>query len=217
MEIRIIGKSILGELGFCQYPAKMGENFYTQLSKLRKALPSKQILMTSMTNSEIIKAANGVYVPQILYYQRDISSIFEPYTIYGYCKKGQDAYRPAVDFIICSPEEKVVLTTFSREAPVIAFTTPNGFKALGVILRKSLMQYGDYLFHNIKKEMGGDGPITATLVACNWFEYPEGGIPSLVQKLAESYQMDFVQMVNSEEDEECYHRGENGNHVIALW
>lgn len=208
MEIRIIGKSILGELGFCQSPAKMGENFYAQLSKLRKELPPKQILMTSMTNSEIIEVANGIYVPRILYYQGDISSIFDPHTIYGYCESGRDIFRPAVDFIICSPEEKVVLTTFSREAPVIAFTTPSGYKALGVILRKSLIQYGDYLFHNIKKEMGEAGPITATLVVCNWFEYPEGSIPLLVQKLAESYQMEFKQMENSEEDKECYHRGD---------
>lgn len=215
--IKIIGKSILGELGFCQNPTKMGKNFITQYGKVRRELPSsKELLMTSMTNSEIIEEAKEAYVPRILFYEKEISSIFAPYDIYMHCKSGKDVLRPAVDFIVSRPEEEVVLTTFSREAPIIAFETPNGFKALGVILRKSLIQYGDYLFRNIQKAMGEE-KITATLVTCNWFQYPEGDIPTLVSGLSDKYQMKFRKMVNSEESEECYHRGEIGNHVVALW
>lgn len=218
MPIKIIEKSILGELGFCQVPAKMGNQFEEQLRKVENSfnLPLYwKTFMTSMTGSEEIQYSNGSYFPKIRKVYSEGRNIFNPRTIYDYCKRGEDKFRPGCDFIIWDKDFPIVATTFSREAPILAFESDTGKKCLGVILRQSLMKYGDYLFSSIKEALGGE--ITVTLVTCNHFQYPEGSIPSLIQNLAKTYDMTSVIGVDSEKDPECYHRDEKGNHVVAMW
>lgn len=219
MPIKIIGKSILGERGFCQMPSKMEKEFYSQLQKIIKNIPVSTIdhefCITSMTDFEEIKQTNGEYYPKINKIHSDIINLFHPYIIYTYCTKRENSLRPGSDFIVWDKSQKVVGLTFSREAPILAFESSNGKKALGVILRPSLMKYGDYLFSTMKKTLGGN--ITVTLVTCNHFEYVEGSIPSVVKNLSLKHNMDCVVCYDSEKEPECYHRDEEGNHIVALW
>lgn len=222
MPIKIIGKSTLGELGFSQNVSVMGEKLYSeQLKKIRKSLPfGRLILMTSMTGTYEVKETEGKYFPKIREYRTDIAPMFSPNTIYNNCIVNKDKYRPGCDFIIFDTNSNFVATTFSREAPILAFESSIGRKALGVILRPSLMKYGDYLFSTIKEDLisyNEPTEITVTLVTCNHFEYPEGSIPSIVQSLADKYDMKCIIDQDSEKNTECYHRGEKGNHVVALW
>lgn len=215
MPIKIIGKSILGNLGFSQVPSKMGNNFQDQLQKILENVPSPKLFMTSMTGSEEVKRTNGAYYPKIRKVYSDNHNLFDPLTIYDYCEKGEDKFRPGCDFIVCNSKELISIATFSREAPILAFESSNGNIALGVILRPSLMKYGDYLFSTIKEALGGN--ITVTLVTCNHFEYAEGSIPSVVQKLSLKHNINCVIAYDSEKESECYHRGEEGNHVVVMW
>ncbi len=219
MPIQLIGKSVLGNLGFCQVPEKMGDNFDSQLKKIQSLLPSgRTLLMTSMTGSQIIRLTDGNYVPQAGLYLEDTANLYNPEAIYAMCEDGLDCVTPNFDFIIWnSLHDNVVATTFSREAPIIAFESENGYKALGVILRPSLMSYGDYLFSIMLSTLGTN--ITVTLVTCNHYEYPEGSIPSIISELASKYGMECIipEDSDSEKNPECYHRGESGNHVVAMW
>jgi len=215
MPIKIIGKSILGELGFCQIPSKMGKFFEDQLIAIEKNLPVKKLLMTSMTRSEEVSQTSGAYFPKIRKSYLGHENMFNPRAIYYYCQHGEDKFRPCCDFMVWDKNCSIVATTFSREAPVLAFESSKGGKALGVILRPSLIKYGDYLFSTIKEALGEN--ITVTLVTCNHFAYPEGSVPSIVQELAYKYNMNCTIGVDSEKDPECYHRGEFGNHVVAMW
>lgn len=218
MPIKIIGKSILGELGFCQVPSKMGDHFEEQLKKVENAfdLPLHwKPFMTSMTGSEEVKLTNGAYFPKIRKVYAEGRSIFNPRSIYDYCKRGEDKFRPGCDFIIWDKAFPIVVTTFSREAPILAFESSTGKKCLGVILRQSLMKYGDYLFSTLNDAL--EGEITITLVTCNHFQYPEGSIPEVIQNFASKYNMNCIIGEDSEKNPECYHRGEEGNHVVAMW
>lgn len=221
MPIKIIGKSALGGDGISQNVSVMGEDYFSQLKKLKKFLPPCHLhLMTAMTGSYEVQATKGEYFPKIREYRTDISSIFSPQLIYNNCLLNKDKYRPGCDFIIFDSNSNIVATTFSREAPILAFESSIGRKALGVILRPSLMKYGDYLFSTIKEDLishNDTTEITVTLVTCNHFEYPEGSIPSFVQSLADKYEMKCIIGEDSENNPECYHRGEKGNHVVALW
>lgn len=215
--IKLIGKSILGERGFSQNPSKMEPMFGQQLVKIDCYIPSfnKEFIMTSMTGSAERSATNGAYFPKIRKYNPSIGEMFDPEKIYDYCKAGLDKLRPGCDFIVWDEHDDVIAATFSREAPIIAFESSTGKKALGVILRPSFMKYGDYLFSTMKEYLGGK--IKVTLVTCNHYEYSEGSIPSLVQNLALRYDMSCFIGFDSEKDEDCYHRGEDGNHVVAMW
>lgn len=217
MAIQLIGKSILGELGFCQIPQKMGDEYYSQLVKIRSCIPkNKRIVMTSMTGSIQIKVTNGEYFPKIRMYDPAISDMFSPKKIYQNCEDGLDALRPGADFIVwnSSIDENIAVATFSREAPILYFESTSKRMALGVILRPSLMKYGDYLFSTIEEALGED--ITCYLVTCNHFEYPDGSIPQIVENLAHNHNMHYMCMYDSESYEECYHRGEIGNHVVLI-
>ena len=77
------------------------------------------------------------------------------------------------------------------------------------------MKYGDYLFSTMKETLGGN--ITVTLVTCNHFEYTEGSVPSVIKNLSLKHNMDCVIGYDSEKEPECYHRHEEGNHIVALW
>lgn len=222
MPIKLIGKSVLGELGFCQVPSKMGENFGKQLEKIQSALLPDgffpgSVCMTSMTNKNEINLTNGQYFPKIRKYS-SFNAFMKPRRSYMLCELGLDEVSPKCDFIIWnSCKDNIVVTTFSREAPILAFESSNGKKALGVILRPSLMQYGDYLFQTISEYL--QDKITVTLVTCNHYVYPEGSIPSYISFLASKYGMKCIIPENSdsEKNPECYHRGEEGNHVVAMW
>ena len=222
MPIKIIGKSILGDLGFSQNVSVMGERLYfDQLDKIKTIIPfGRLILMTSMTGIYEVKETGGEYFPKIREYRTDIGPMFSPNSIYNNCLGNKDKYRPGCDFIIFDAKSNFVATTFSREAPILAFESSFGRKALGVILRPSLMKYGDYLFSTIKEDLINHNEpteITVTLVTCNHFEYQEGSIPSIIQSLADKYDMKCIIGDDSENNPECYHRGEKGNHVVALW
>ena len=215
MPIKIIGKAILGDLGFCQVPSKMGDSFEKQLKKIEGTLPFlyDRVFMTSMTGSKEVELTNGAYFPKIRKIcNADELSMFEPRRIYHYCEIGEDKFRPGCDFIVWQSSRAVA--TFSREAPILAFESEKG-NALGTILRPSLMKYGDYLFSSIKEELGDD--IHVSLVTCNHFRYPEGSIPSIVESLALRHNMKCFICVDSEKDSDCYHRGESGNHVVVMW
>lgn len=217
MPIKIIGKTILGEVGFCHNPSKMGESYYMQLKKIRQQLPKKKkLVMTSMTNEEEVEETKGEYLPKMLVYDPAISELFNPESIYVYCKKKLELCRPKFDFAIARAyRENITIATFSREDPILAFTSSNGNIALGTIMSTSLMRHGDYLFKTMKEALEGD--ITVNLVTCNHNCYENGSIPSKVEKLANQYGMDCIIGVDSEEYSECYHRGEKGYHVVAMW
>lgn len=213
----LIGKPILGNLGFCQVSKKMREEYYTQLRKIQEQLPaSKKIITTSMTNLEKIEATNGKYLPQLVVYNPEYHTLFDPYDIYQNCIDGMDSYRPSVDFIIeNNGNNKVALTTFSREAPILSFASTKGDMALGCITRQSLMVYGDFLFEQMKKALRGY--IQVILFSTNHYEYPEGTIESMVRKLADKHVIVFGPTLSIVGEEKCYHRGEEGNHVVAMW
>ena len=221
MPIKIIGKSVLGELGLSQNVRVMGDTFESQLKKAVSFLsPQKEVIMTSLTGSRERQATGNEYYPKILEWRPDIRNMFNPNIIYQHCLEGKDQYRPGCDFVLFIPQCNQVAITFSREAPIIAFESSIGRKALGTILRPSLMKYGDDLFAIMQEDLcsyTGDAQIKATLVTADHYNYPEGSIPSIIEKLAFKYDMDCEIMVDSEKDPECYHRGEVGNHVVALW
>lgn len=218
MPIKLIGKSILGNLGFCQVPEKMGKDFYGQLEKIRSTVPkNKKLVMTSMTGANEVAQTKGEYFPKIRIYNKYYSTIFDPQCIYEFCTLSQDSYRPGSDFILWDSNfDKICASTFSREAPILTFESSTGRKALGVILRPALMKYGDYLFKQISSYL--QGQIKVTLVTCNHFQYPEGwSIPEIVQSLSLKHNMTCIVCADSEKNPECYHRGEAGNHVVAMW
>lgn len=219
MPIEIIGKSTLGSLGFCQLPSKMGDAYNIKLSAIERNLlasPEMPLIMTSMTGMEERKATADEYFPKIRLFDYTQLDMFLPRIIYNRCLSGMDKFYPGCDFIVWdSFGFQLYVSTFSREAPIIAFESSTGKKALGVILRKSLMKYGDYLFSSIKDILGGE--ITVNLVTCNHFEYPEGSIPSIIQNHADKYDMKCIIGEDSEKNPECYHRGETGNHVVVMW
>ena len=215
--IKIIGKTTLGELGFCPLPRKMGDCFTVQLRKIQKELPQdKDIAITSMTNYEVIEKTGGIYVPKVRLYCKELRQMFEPEAICKYCKEGLDSIRPSADFIVCKPEDNIVLATFSREAPILAFSSENGSMALGAILTGALEKYADYLFKSIKKGLGA-GKITATMVTFNYYHPKSASIIQKLINLTSEYSMELRIMQNSEDSKECYHRGETGNHVVAMW
>lgn len=212
----IIGKSILGDLGLCLNPSKMGNQFTQQLEKVKQQIPDDyRLAITSITGSREIEATNGEYLPKIREYDSHLRDMFEPNIVYRHVQMGFDSVRPGADFVIWDSRfYKICGLTFSREAPVLAFKSSNGHKALGVILRKSLLKHGDYLFETIKNAMNGQ--IAVTLVCCNHFEYEEGSIPSIVENLAKKYDMPYVCLFDSEKTPDCYQRNEKGNQVVAL-
>lgn len=223
MPFKIIGKSILGDLGLSQNVEVMRDKFDEQLLKVRSSLPSQfkdfryTLAMTSMTGFAERKVTKGEYFPKIRRFTSDLYPFVMPKLIYKACANDTDKLRPGCDFLIWDSNKfkKFVATTFSREAPILAFESTSGQKCLGVILRPSLMKYGDYLFSTIKDELRGN--ITVTLVTCNHFNYPEGSIPTIIQNLADNYDMNCIIGDDSEKNPECYHRGEKGNHVVAMW
>ena len=223
MPYKIIGKSVLGDIGLSQNVTVMKDKFDEQLQKVRDSLPLQYqsfrytLAMTSMTNSSEIEATAREYFPKIRKFGAEFHSFVMPRLIYKACANDTDKIRPASDFLIWDTKKfaRVVVTTFSREAPILAFESSTGKKCLGVIFRQSLIKYGDYLFSTIKGEL--HGRITVTLVTCNHYEYPEGSIPTIIQKLADKYDMKCIIGEDSEKNPECYHRGEIGNHVVAMW
>lgn len=218
MAIKLIGKSILGNLGFCQIPQKMEDEFCLQLNKIQSHVSGYSLIMTSMTGVKEIEATNAEYFPKIRIYDPSLFDMFSPKKIYQNCKAGRDPLRPGSDFIICDYSDpshsQLALVTFSREAPILYFESTSKKVALGVILRPSLMKYGDYLFSTIEEALGEK--ITCYLVTCNHFEYSEGSIPHIVENLAHNHNMHYMCMYDSESYEECYHRGESGNHVVIV-
>lgn len=220
MASKLIGKSYLGKLGFCQYPPTMGEEYSKQWEKVRNALPlGVKPIITSITGMEEREEANNCYIPQIRLYDPAIAPIFDPQEIYKHCLEGNDFLRPSVDFIMWEPKYRVIGLTFSRDAPIISFTSTNGCRAVGTILRPALMAHGEYLFSSIQKAMEsrGKGTILATLETSTYFKYEEGSIPSVVERLSKAHDMQFLPEANTMEHPECYHGKEKGNHVVALW
>lgn len=224
MPIEIIGKSILGEKGFCLKPSKMGMYFNTYYKRIVNALPEEidKIAITSLTGSYEVQATGGKYFPKIreLSFSDDctVSTLFNAQAIYKWCKEGKDQYKSACDFIVWDWEnfKNGAVLTFSREAPIISFVSTSTQKvALGTILRPSLMEYGDYLFSTMKEYMKED--VHVTLIRGNHYEYPEGSIPDIIKELANKYDICPLIGTSSEEDPNCYHRGESGNHVVAMW
>ncbi len=223
MAIKIFGKSVLGELGLSQNVSHMRNDFDDQLRKITDALniPNEinRIAMTSMTGCYEVKETKGEYFPKIRKFSHQFYPFLVPKWIYAGCQNGQNKFIPSTDFIVWDTKTlegyMLAVLTFSREAPILAFESSTGKKALGVILRPSLLKYGDYIFSSIKDYLNGN--IQVTLVVCNHFKYPEGSIPTIVQNLANKYGMACVIGEDSEKNPDCYHRGESGNHVVALW
>ena len=217
MPIKLIGKSVLGDLGLCLSPSKMGVLFRPQLERIQNEIPEDmRLAITSITGIREKEETNSKYLPKIREYDSRLHDIFDPKIVYRYVQKGLDSLRPGSDFVLWDSKfYKLCCLTFSREAPILAFESSFGQKALGVILRPSLMKHGDYLFETMQYAMNGN--ITVTLVTCNHYEYPEGTIPDLVRNLAQKYNMSCVVCYDSQKEAECYHRDETGNHVVAMW
>lgn len=216
----IVGKSILGEIGFSQNVSIMGYEYFKQLEKILSVTPSTlNPIMTAMTGLEERKEAGNSYIPQIRIYDLEISAIFDPNKIYYHCMQGNDFLRPNVDFIVWKPQDNVFGITFSRDAPIISFASENGGKAIGTIIRPALMKHGQYLFSTIDKAIKrmGKGKIKVTLETSTFFDYDDGSIPSFIECLAKKHQMNFVLGVDTREYKECYHGNELGNHVVAFW
>lgn len=215
MPTYLIGKSTLGDLGLCLNSSEMGNDFIPQLEKIKQKIPNNlKFAITSITGSREVSATNGEYLPKIREYDPKLHDIFDPEVVYNYVQKGLDSVRPGADFILWK-DSNICCLTFSREAPIISFESSSGQKALGVILRFSLLKHGDYLFQTIKNAMEGD--IKVTLLVCNHYEYSEGKITDFVQNLALEYNMAFLSCCDSQKEPECYKRDEKGHHVIAMW
>lgn len=225
MATKIIRKSVLGELGLSQNVHVIGDSFEEQLLKVCSSLqlPSPEInmiAMTAMTGFAEREATNNEYFPKIRQIGENLDAVYQllmPKVIYNACKAGLDKFRPGCDFIVWDKNKcpGLAAITFSREAPILAFESTTGSKALGVILRPSLMKYGDYLFSSIKEAL--KGTITVEMVCGTHYNYPEGSIPAIVYELAKDYDMYCLIGIDSERSPECYHRGEKGNHVVVMW
>ena len=223
MPTQLLGKSVLGDIGLSLDVEVMRDNFENQIYKVRAALPAQYqsfrytLAMTSMTCYAERKATNDEYFPKIRKFSSEFHSFAMPKLIYKARANGTDQLRPGCDFLLWDTKKfaRLVVTTFSREAPILAFESTTGKKCLGVISRASLMKYGDYLFSTMKSELRGN--ITVSLVVCNHFEYSGGSIPSVIQYLADIYNMKCIIGENSEQNPECYKKNECGNHVVAMW
>lgn len=222
-EIKLIGRSVLGDLGFCQSVSKMGSHYDEQLQKIRQQLPKGvKLITTAMLSSKLAEESNFSARPVVRLYTPDTDGMFDPYQIYRFCQEGLDLVRPAADFVVYNPKlsgrRKLAIATFSREAPILVFYSSNGSVAIGTILRKSLLKYGRQLFKNVQTAMG-EGEITVNLVTSTFFEYEEGTIDDQVMHLIKTFRMnyycDFIKS-NVNQNPECYHRGEVGNHVVVV-
>lgn len=207
MPIKIIGKSIFGEQGFIPESSPLGDSLYESTVKIAKALPIPQEVRTiTMTSAKIDSVAEDS-IPIIRTGNYDI--IF-PTIIHSRCKNNPN-------FIIwdSNGECGICATTFSKDAPILAFESDTGKKCLGVISRTSLWKYGEWLFSSIKEELGGN--ITVTLVTCNHFNFLEGSTPSFILNLSAKYDMHCIIGKNSEKDSECCSKKDFGYHIVALW
>lgn len=218
-EIKLIGRSVLGDLGFCQSVSKMGNHYDEQLKKIRQQLPKGvKLITTAMLSSKLAEESNFSARPVVRLYTPDTDGMFDPHQIYRFCQEGLDMVRPAADFVVYNPKlsgrRKLAIATFSREAPILVFASSNGSMAVGTVLRKSLLTHGMQLFIDAQTAMG-EGEITVTLETSTYFEYEEGTIANKVKYLAETFKMRYRSGVDVNESFECYHRGEAGNHVVV--
>lgn len=241
MNIEILGKKVLGQNGFCLSKEKMKDGiFEEQLEKIISYAEDiygfdPTLVMPAITNIEEVELQSGKYVPQIYeidsYDSYDKPILVDPQTIFNYCKKDKDDIRPNIDFIMWNSVEEFFGITFSREAPILAFESADGAKrALGTILRPSLVAYGDYLFKKMKKYLGEK--TTVNLVTCNHYgktimekrmaqltnpNYDGRSLIDIISDLAEKYDFPLIIGKDTETDEDLFHRGESGNHVVMVW
>lgn len=219
MPTKLIGKSVLGEIGFSQDVTMMKDHFGEQLYKIRSSLPQKLqnfrciLAMTSKTNLSEIEATGGEYFPKIRKYSQAFNSYTKPTTIYTSCANGSNRMRPSCDFLIWNSKRfpNFVAITYSREAPILAFESTTGNKCLGVIMKPSLLKFGDYLFSTIKEELRGT--ITVTIVTCKH----EENMPSVIKAFADKYDMACIIGEDSEKNPDCFCENDIGNHAVAMW
>lgn len=220
-EIKLIGRSVLGDLGFCQSVSKMGNHYDEQLKKIRQQLPEGvKLITTAMLNSKLAEESNFSARPVVRLYTPDTDGMFNPYQIYRFCQEGLDLVRPTADFVVYNPkysaEKKLAIATFSREAPILVFSSSNGSVAVGTVLRKSLLKHGMQLFRDVRVAMGEGEIITVNLVTSTYFKYEEGTIADQVKRLAKIFMMHYIHGSDVKKNPECYHRGEVGNHVVVV-
>lgn len=219
-EIKLIGRSVLGDLGFCQSVSKMGNHYDEQLKKIRQQLPEGvKLITTAMLSSKLAEEYDFSARPVVRLYTPDTDGMFDPYQIYFFCREGLDLARPAADFVVYNPrysaEKKLAIATFSRAAPILVFYSDNGSVAVGTVLRKSLLEHGESLFEDVDTAMGG-GKITVHLVTSSHFRYPEGTIPKRIKLLAKAFKMHYVPGSDIKKNPECYRGNETSNHVVVV-
>lgn len=185
--ISVVSKSKL-EKGFCQNTSILSsEDYLEALQKLEALIPAEKKLLTiSMTSSSILNRFAYCVPPAIRKYSKDIECIFNPNSIWDYCKQGLDEVRPSVDIAIFNTKDEVAIATYSKGAPVLVFTDDNGNIAVGTVFRQQLIQYGEYIFDTIMKYL--DENIRVFIPVCTHYVYPDfGTIPQYIKKLALKY------------------------------
>ena len=222
----ILGKKELGEGGFCQDISKISlEAYQRAICVMEEQVPEgKTLLGTSITSNSIVQATGGKYYPQMRLYTPDIHSIFKLSEIYKYFFEGKDAFRPGTDIAIWDSLKypNLAFCTFASVAPIITIECENGYKAIGVLRRDSLMAHGLDVFSNIFSLMREGHPfdITVTLVTCTNYQYHGGTIPATIKKMIHASSSDnlrFSYCFNPNKEENLFGYGENGNHVVILF
>lgn len=234
-KFKMIGKDVLGKRGFCLSPNKMiDENghdcFFAQYKKVREQMENNYpIMVTNMTELSVLKELDYNYIPSIVRYhpynKLTPMTMFDPDIGYGFAKNGLDALMPKSDFIIWDKTEEVNVMTYSRTAPVLYFETYDGQCCLGVVLRKSLMLHGEFLFERILKLLGATNNNKAYLgiLSCTSRQYDDmepNNILEYIEMLAGKFNViaDVETFYVTEANTDvCYNAEESGNHVIVVY
>lgn len=226
--VMIIGKDILGEKGFCMVPAKMrdvnGKDlFYEQLKVIKDNIPKdRRLACTSMISASDLKELKYDYIPTIA--EADLR-LFNPSDIYINITNCNDKFTPIADFIVWNVKDAINVMTFTKTAPVLYFETEDGKCALGVMLRKSIMDHGKYFFEKLLKHMGASKSNLAqvSIVSCTSIVYEDmymrltDYIDAILAKHPFVSSVMNLEISPENNPDICYSAEESGNHVVVIY
>ena len=227
-EIVLVGKSVLGEKGFCLIPEKMTDEngssiFYSQLDKIKEIVGREVFSIAAVSSFCDIEEMEYDYLPSTILYNEGMRWLVDPYDVFMSEINGTEPYTPNVDFIIWdSTKHALTPITFSKTAPIIYMESKKGMCCLGVIMRKSLLKHGIYIFEKILKVLskGIDDPVSFTLCTCTNKYYDDMGstideyIRTIILGMDRIKEYSFL--YNVELNDECYNANDRGNHVIVI-
>lgn len=227
----IFGKNQLGECGFCLHAKKVKEHYKEMDGNVEYIIrcltagdSKKRVIMTSMTGVEDIAYNDGDYIPTVIRYRADYENTYSLDRMFE--KKAQGDPIPTADFICWDGEEmqNLIVTTFSRTAPVLYFECSNGMCCLGTVLKKPIISHGEYIFQKIIGVLTRGAGITpdfavcCRLVTCTDYEYPDmGTISSKIKPVLEAVGItdyEFLYGTNANKDW-LYQNDDIGDHVVA--